>query len=67
MNSKTIQNPGSDKKYLRQDKNCCFVWKGHTKKLVALNPLAIVKIGKREIVTQRAKRNECQKKNKSTF
>ena len=64
MNKKTIKNPGSNKKYLIQDKNYCLVYKSHTKKLLAYDPT--VKIGKREIATQLTKCDECQK-NKSTF
>ena len=44
MNSKTIKKHGSNKKYLRQDKNYCLVCKTHIKNLFAYNP--IVKIGK---------------------
>ena len=44
MNSKTIKKHGSNKKYLRQDKNYCLVCKTHIKNLLAYNP--IVKIGK---------------------
>ena len=49
MNNKTIKKPGSNKKYLRQDKNYYLVCKRHTKNLSAYNP--IVKIGKRKIAT----------------
>ena len=57
MNNKTIKKPGSNKKYLRQDKNYCLVCKRHTKHLSAYNP--ILKIGKREIATELTKCGEC--------
>ena len=64
MNSKTIKKHGSNKKYLRQDKNC-LLCKTQTKYLLVYNP--IVKTEKREIAIQLTKCGECQKKNKSTF
>ena len=64
MNNKTFKKPGSNKIYLRQDKNYCLVGKSHTKNLSAYNPK--VKIGKREIATQLTKCDKCQK-NKSMF
>ena len=39
MNSKTIKNHGSKKKYLRQDDNYCLVCKTPTKKFLAYNPI----------------------------
>ena len=63
MNSKTIKKHGSNKKYLRQDKNC-LLCKTQTKHLLVYNP--IVKTEKREMAIQLTKCGECQK-NKSTF
>ena len=31
MNNKTIKKPGSNKKYLRQDKNYCLLSESHKK------------------------------------
>ena len=63
MNSKTIKKHGSNKKYLRQDKNC-LLCKTQTKHLLVYNP--ILKTEKREMAIQLTKCGECQK-NKSTF
>ena len=57
MNSKTIKKHGSNKKYLRQDKNYCLV----CKKFVSIQPNS--KNWKREIATQVTKCSEYQKKN----
>ena len=39
MNSKTIKNHGSKKKYLRQDDNYCLVYKTPAKDFLAYNPI----------------------------